>query len=741
MDERKQQSQYATIHAMVQQSMAQGQGSISGRLTRVGMQMGNYKLIQLLAQGGFAEVYIGEHVHLGTFAAIKLLYAQLTGEELRAFREEARLVARLRHPHIISILDFDVQDGTPFIVMDYAPHGTLRQRHPKGTVLAPAVVQSYLSQVAAALQYAHEKRVIHRDVKPENILLGWQDEILLSDFGIAVTLLSLRTGIHHTIVGTVAYMSPEQFMGRAYPASDQYALGIVAYDWLCGRCPFIGSIAEVAAQQVNADPPAPRAFNPAISPALEQVLFKALAKDPAQRYPSVNEFAAAFTAACSEQSSPHEIARPGVDSVNSSATVVADAASSIDKSPDEQPTIYAVPGTSAAIQEAHKNDAAVAHEPVVQADTPLPATVPAQLPDERRFSRRTMLRGATGLASLGVAGGAILWAIRTQPFKGLQVKVSPTPTATPPPAGSALIAPYHGHIAAVFSLAWSYTDGTYIVSGSDDSTARVWNSGSGADFRVFSGHSGKVTGLAWSPDGKKIASASYDQTVRVWSALDEQDAGVTYSKHSDVVNTVSWSSVSDAQKQYIASASNDKTVRVWKPDGSEVATYSKHSDAVFTVAWSPDGQYIASGGADNTVQVWDPTKIGQNAAPVVTFTHHSDSITMLAWSPDGKYIASAGGGNDKSVMVWLALIGGNPIFIYKGHSAAVNAVAWSPDGQYLASGGDDGTVQIWKFDDGSGSYTYSGHGGNAVHALMWSPDQQYIASGGADKTVQVWSKG
>src|ERR1700737_1612433 len=214
---------------------------------RTGQQLGTYRLLQLLADGGFAEVYLGEHVHLNTYAAIKVLHAQLESSDLEQFREEARIVARLRHPHIVSILDFNVLHDTPFLVMDYAPNGTLRQRHPRNSIVPPAIVLSYLKQIADALQYAHHEKVIHRDIKPENMLIGWRNEILLSDFGIAIVDQSSRSQMTHDIIGTLAYMSPEQLQGKPGKASDQYSLGVVLYEWLCGDFLFPGSVAEFCA--------------------------------------------------------------------------------------------------------------------------------------------------------------------------------------------------------------------------------------------------------------------------------------------------------------------------------------------------------------------------------------------------------------------------------------------------------------------------------------------------------------
>ncbi|MEO8970641.1 MAG: protein kinase [Ktedonobacteraceae bacterium] len=261
---------------------------------RIGQQLGNYRLIRLLGEGGFAEVYLGEHIHLGTNAAIKVLRTQLGSEDASAFGTEARTIAHLVHPHIVRVLEFGIEGRTPFLVMDYAPNGTLRQRHLKGTVLTPTNILPYIKQTAAALQYAHDQKLIHRDIKPENMLLGRTNEILLSDFGIALVAQSSRYQNTQDVVGTVAYMSPEQIQGKPRPASDQYSLAIVAYEWLSGDRPFHGSFTELCTQHMFATPTPIRAKLSSVSPAVDQVLQTALSKDPHQRFGSMQAFANAF---------------------------------------------------------------------------------------------------------------------------------------------------------------------------------------------------------------------------------------------------------------------------------------------------------------------------------------------------------------------------------------------------------------------------------------------------------------
>ncbi len=260
----------------------------------VGQQLGNYRVIRLLGRGGFADVYLGEHIYLETQAAIKVLHTQLATDDIEQFRIEARTIARLIHPHIVRVLEFGVQGTAPFLVMDYAPNGTLRQRHPKGIPLPVTTVVSYVKQIAPALQYAHDQKLIHRDIKPENLLVGRANEILLSDFGIALVAQSSRYQGTQDMAGTIAYMAPEQIQAHPRPASDQYSLGIVIYEWLSGDRPFHGSFTEIAIKHSVVTPPPLRERIPTLSTALEQVVMTALEKDPKQRFATVQAFANAF---------------------------------------------------------------------------------------------------------------------------------------------------------------------------------------------------------------------------------------------------------------------------------------------------------------------------------------------------------------------------------------------------------------------------------------------------------------
>jgi serine/threonine protein kinase/DNA polymerase III delta prime subunit len=264
----------------------------------IGQQFGNYQLLRLIGEGSFAEIYLAEHLYLEIPAAIKILHARMKPDSHESFRREARTIAHLQHPHIVRVFDFGIQDQIPYLVMEYIQGGTLRSLHPQGTRLPYEQIVSYVKQIASALDYAHEQRVIHCDVKPENILLNAKGEVVLSDFGVAVVKDTLALVSEHNIAGTPRYMAPEQFQDQACAASDQYSLGVIVYEWLCGEPPFDGpSMAVLNKHQLQA-PPSLRTRLPHLPVAVEDAVFGTLAKDPSQRFATVQDFASVLEEAC-----------------------------------------------------------------------------------------------------------------------------------------------------------------------------------------------------------------------------------------------------------------------------------------------------------------------------------------------------------------------------------------------------------------------------------------------------------
>ena len=264
----------------------------------VGKCIGNYRIVALIGSGGFGSVYQGEHAILNErIVAIKVLHTHLSSQEQRTnFLQEARLLGHLQHLHILQIFDTGIDTGLPYLVTEYASHGSLRDllnRHTQ-TILPEDESLTILSQVGEALSYAHQQHIIHRDLKPENILFNTNDGALLADFGIATTL-STSSVKYSSVIGTPAYMAPEQFQGTLSQQGDQYALGCIAYELFTGQKPFHSSdFFAMGFKHLTDNPVAPTQLNPALPMYIEQAILKAMAKQRGDRHADVQTFVAAL---------------------------------------------------------------------------------------------------------------------------------------------------------------------------------------------------------------------------------------------------------------------------------------------------------------------------------------------------------------------------------------------------------------------------------------------------------------
>jgi serine/threonine protein kinase len=282
-----------------------------------GREIGGCKLIRKIGSGGMGDVYLGEQIRVGNRSvAVKVvspddmtLHPEAAADIARRFEREAAILGNLSHPNILPVHDSGLQDGMLYLVMEYAPDGSLadalqgRGTHPLTLPLSLPFTVDIISQVASALEFTHERGIVHRDVKPGNVLIRVEPNghwhVLLADFGVARTVEvdSQRTQVS----GTFIYMAPEQFSAKFSPASDQYALAVMTFQLLAGRPPFDGDLASLTRAHMYEPPPSLCAFNPHVPPAVEAVIARALSKDPAQRFPSVAQFAAALNAAAGLQ--------------------------------------------------------------------------------------------------------------------------------------------------------------------------------------------------------------------------------------------------------------------------------------------------------------------------------------------------------------------------------------------------------------------------------------------------------
>jgi serine/threonine-protein kinase len=262
----------------------------------IGEKIGRYQVTALLGKGGMAAVYKGHDDRLNRDVAIKLILPGFEHSEvfLKRFEREAKSVAQLAHPNIVGVMDYGTHNGQPYLVMEYIAGGSLKER--MGKPIAYTKAARMLAPVARALHYAHQQSIIHRDLKPANLLVTQSGDLMLSDFGIAKLVdsqMSNQLTASGESIGTPAYMSPEQGLGKPIdPRSDVYSLGIVFYEMITGHSPFVADTpVAVMLKHVTEPLPRPREFVPGIPDFVEQVLLTALAKDPNQRYPHMAAFA------------------------------------------------------------------------------------------------------------------------------------------------------------------------------------------------------------------------------------------------------------------------------------------------------------------------------------------------------------------------------------------------------------------------------------------------------------------
>ena len=268
-------------------------------MTEIGSTLGGrYRLLELLGQGGMATIYRARDAQLERDVAVKLLRPEFgqDPEFLARFRDEARAAASLSHPNIVPVFDFGEDESGPYIVMELVEGQDLASILRDNGPLAPRQAAHVAADVARALQVAHYRGIVHRDVKPSNILIGRDGRVHVADFGIARAMTDSSVTLPGTTMGSVHYFSPEQARGEpATAASDIYSLGIVLFESLTGQRPFSGDgAAAIAMARLTTTPPRPSALRPSVPPELDGIVTRAMALDPAQRYASAAAMASAL---------------------------------------------------------------------------------------------------------------------------------------------------------------------------------------------------------------------------------------------------------------------------------------------------------------------------------------------------------------------------------------------------------------------------------------------------------------
>jgi eukaryotic-like serine/threonine-protein kinase len=628
----------------------------------VGQYLDEQRIVRLLGRTAFSEVYLIEGSSPDKRSVLKVLRVELSEDQRRSFLLASRALVNLVHPHIIRVEGLNIvqlEKNFPALLMEHAPNGNLRQRHPIGSRLPLTTVLPYVSTIAEALHYAHLQNFVHGDIKPENILLGSNNRILLSDFS-----FGLISSIKEIEMSTTAYLAPEQIVGEPDLLSDEYALGVMVYEWLSGELPFSGSLVEIADQHLYAPPPPLSTKIPGISPDIEEVVLRALAKDPRDRFANLLSFADALKQA-SQTTVPYSSVLSNLNGASNLSTAIS---RPFTRRISRRAIVVGLPvlavaggGLIAWLLSQHESSNTIAdnHPLLVYLGHTAGVTAVAWSPDGKYIASGgndhtiriwNAKTGADRLILHGLSGGvpAISWS----PDSTLIASATSGPSVSggPPASGNAV---------------------------------QVWNATTGKSVYIYQGHTNGITDIAWSPTDNRIASSSTDYTVQIWDATTGQHP-LIYRTHSWYVWTLAWSP--DGKR--LASGEPDGTIQVWDAaTGQTFLFFRGHTAAVEAVAWSPDGKYIASASDDYTVRIWNSA----SGKPVYIYRGHSSYVSTVAWSPNGHFIAS--GSNDKTMQVWDSATG-KTSYTYRGYSGSVTALTWSPDGKYIASSSEDGSVQV-----------------------------------------------
>lgn len=636
-------------------------GSISNTLTGLlvhhHMLNQRYRVIDQVGKGGFGAVYKAEDTYFGDrrVAVKEMSQSNLSPQELAeavlTFKQEALLLAGLKHPNLPSIYDQFSDTGRCYLVMDFIEGETL-EAHLENKAGSPAggrhnfPIEKALDiaiQLCSVLDYLHTRQppIIFRDLKPANVMLTDNGHIYLIDFGIARHFKPWQAK-DTSALGSSGYAAPEQY-GKAQttPRTDLYGLGATLHQMLTGDDPSETPF-HFAPLHLQGSPALTR-----LAALVKQMLELTVTKRPAS--------AAHVKQQLQEIADQHRLAlTTPLTASSGTAPVISTGINA--KSGMSVPPGYRPPAAAKRMVTPQHNTLFICNGHSSR------VTALAWSPDSKQF------------ASASYDKTIRIWDAAN---------------------GNPLFT-YRGHAARVNALAWS-PDGRRLVSASDDYTAQIWDVTTGNQVFTYRGHAVQVTAVAWSPDGHYLASGDEDKIVQIWQMTSNRPLS-TQTEHTTRINALAWS----PDSKRLASASNDKTIRVWDPLKAYRSSffmnllspsrghlaYSNHRGHVNALAWSPDGRYIASGGNDKTIQVWS-TLTGQRS---FIYRNRSAGVNTVAWSPDNHSIVF--GSNDRTAQVWDVQVR-KPLATYLGHTNYVTSVAWSPDGSRIASAGVDHTVQVW----------------------------------------------
>lgn len=595
---------------------------------------GRYRLDELIAEGGFAQVWKAYDLELHRSVAVKLPKASRI-DSTEAFLAEARRVARLNHPGIVTVHDVGIENGKCFIVSEFVQDGSLADYSAKNQITKELAIR-WIIEIADALQFAHDKGIIHRDIKPPNILINHHGRALLADFGIAQS--ATKSGRFAPSIGTLRYMSPEQLDGQEVePSSDVYSLGVLLYELIAKRSPYSTTEPSLLRREILLGG---KKGLDVLPPDLKRICVKAMELEPSKRYQTAASMAEDLRK-CDRNINGFIIAGALITLII--ATFLA---------------ILFYRSTSGE----NKNQANKGVE-LFQINHDL----------EKVFSLDISPDGEK-IVTGDVLSGLNIWNGNT----------------------GELISTLNGHKNWVRSVAFS-PDAQFILSGSggfigkdgkpavgDDNSVRLWDATTGKEIQKYENNKEPILSVQFSPDSNEILSAGDDDNVKLW---DRRSGKLIHSMlgHWDDVH----SAIFVPNSHFAVSGSEDGPIRLWDLDnGREIRSFIGHSGAVESLACTKDRKILVSAGKDSTIRIWN----FDSGKGIRQFNGHLGEVNAIAISEDDHFLV--GGGSDGIIRIW-DIHSGEQVCVLEGHDRAVLCLVFSKDRQRVVSGGIDGTVRVW----------------------------------------------
>jgi serine/threonine protein kinase len=708
----------------------------------VGKKIGNrYQIEALLGQGGMSAVYRAYDPNLRRKVAIKLIHPHLSSDPnfVGRFKEEAAAVARLRHPNIIQVHDFDIDGETYYMVMEYLVGETLQaklKRLNANEGLMPFdEALSLCIQLCEATGYAHDHELVHRDIKPANIMLNVNGQAILMDFGI----VKILGGDYHTAtgatIGTAMYMSPEQIRSiRIDDRADIYSLGVTLYEMLSGQPPYMADSAPTLMMMVLNDPlPDLRGIRKDIPDSLVEVVNKALAKDPAERFQTMTEMETALRHVHAKLDDMH----PAL-----ATTLVDEDELEQDSLLNEKVTGVdnQVEGENAKVdllQEGIKTPSKVSlvDAPLEIVNDRPPFPVHGKKLVARLDSRRTWLITVSLLFLITmIIVGLMCMNVRKPPELLLSPISYPIHPITAQSTLSVVNLGRWETNSFIEELTYS-PDGELLGTANNREKARfsqyrfyngLWQDEAGVLQNYLFGHTQRIYDVDFSPDGQLFGSASEDGSVLLWQVTDGRLVRKIVGTHSEFTS-LAFSS----NNLLLATGAGDGTVGMWQiNNGNLLRSLQEDDDTIMDVDFSPDGTLLAAASYNNSIILWQVS----DGSLVQILQNHTAPVYKVVFSPNGSLLASAS--EDHTIKTWR-VSDGRLLQTMQGHTEAILDIAFSPDSLLLASGSSDGKLLLWQVDNGVLLNTLVRQS-DSIKSVTFSPDGLLLASGTEEGSIQFW---